>query len=72
MVGEVPRPRMKRKMMVRQVNNGFGMDTSQFVSCIRRVLLLPPSFIDNNGDHYFGRAWPSKSTEVVNVQREER
>jgi hypothetical protein len=57
---------MKRKMMARQVNNGFGMGTSQFVSCIRRVLLLPPSFIDNNGDSYFGQAWLRESTQVVN------
>ena len=69
MVGEVPGPRMKRKMMARQVNNGFSMGRSQFVSCIRHILLLPPSFTDNNSDLYFGQAWLRRSTEVVNGQR---
>jgi len=40
--------------MARQGNNGFSMGTSQFVTCIKRALLLPLSFIDNNRARYFG------------------
>lgn len=47
----------------------FSIGRSRFLMHMRRVLLLPSSFIDNNTDHYFSQAWLRKSTEVVTRQR---
>jgi hypothetical protein len=55
--------------MARQINNGFGMGRSQFLSCISRGVLLPRIFVDNNSIRHFGEVRLRKSTEVMNVQR---
>ena len=47
----------------------LGMGVSQLLSWIKRGVLPPPSFIDNNGVRYFDQEWFRKAEEIVKSRR---
>ena len=69
MVVSMPRPRVTSQMTTTQVAKQLGMGESQLLSWIKRGVLPPPSFIDNNGVRYFDAEWLKKSEENVKARK---
>jgi DNA-binding transcriptional MerR regulator len=65
----MPRPRVTSQMTTTQVAKQLGMGESQLLSWIRRGVLPPPSFIDNNGVRYFDGEWLKKAQDIVKIRK---
>ena len=65
----MPRPRVTSQMTTTQVAKQLGIGESQLLSWIRRGVLPPPSFIDNNSVRYFDGEWLKKSQEIVRTKK---
>jgi len=47
------------------------MGVGRVVSWVKRGVLPPPSFIDNNGVRYFDQEWLKKAREIMKMKRGE-
>ena len=65
----MPRPRVTSQMTTTQVAQQLRMGESQLLSWIKRGVLPPPSFIDNNGVRYFDGEWLKKAQAIVKAKK---
>lgn len=65
----MPRPRLTGQMTTREAARELGMTIETLVKWIKREVLPPPSFIDNNGVRYFDQEWLKKAKEIVERKR---
>ncbi len=66
---KMPRPRVTSQMTTTQVAKQLRMGESQLLSWVRRGVLPPPSFIDNNYVRYFDGEWLKKAQEIVKTKK---
>ncbi len=65
----MPRPRVTNQMTTTQVAKQLGIGENQLLSWIRRGVLPPPSFTDNNSVRYFDQEWLKKAREIVKTRK---
>jgi len=52
-------------MTTTRVAKQLGIGESRLLNWIKRGVLPPPSFVDNNGVRYFDQEWLKKATAIV-------
>jgi len=55
-------------MTTSEAGRELGMGSKKFLRWLKRGVLPPPSFIDNNGVRYFDQGWLQDSKKILRIK----